>query len=136
MLVLEGRAVFQLIALKLCSPLLRAKAPRGSGQPVLVVPGFATDDRWTTQLRRFLRAIGYRPHGWGLGKNRGNVRSLIPKVVERTAKLAADSGQRISGAQFAAQYSGQLFQQCVSSRMAYRIVDNLELIQIQVTQDI
>ena len=36
---------------------------------VIVVPGFGADDRWTFPLRLFLRILGHRPEGWGLGRN-------------------------------------------------------------------
>lgn len=62
--------------------------PRGRGQSVLVIPGFLTGDGATIGLRSFLSYLGYRPHGWGLGLNRGNVGKLLPRVVERVEEVA------------------------------------------------
>jgi len=89
-LVREARVVLERLALRLQMRRLIADAPRGRGEPVLVVPGFATDDGWTARLRDFLAAIGYEALGWGLGRNRGNVPKLIPAVVERVEALAGE----------------------------------------------
>ena len=94
-LLREGRVVFERLALVATLGRIRASSPRGKGEPVMVVPGFATDDRWTARLRAFLSAIGYRAVGWGLGRNRGNVPKLIPAVVERTEQLFENEGQAI-----------------------------------------
>ncbi len=91
-LVREARVVLERVTLALQMRRLVAAAPRGCGEPVLVVPGFATDDSWTARLRAFLSAIGYDPLGWGLGRNRGNVAKLIPALVERAEALGAERG--------------------------------------------
>lgn len=95
MLVLEARAIVEYVALKASLRSLRRRAPRGQGEPVLVVPGFGADDSYTTSLRSFLSSIGYRARGWGLGRNRGRVSALVPRVVDRAAELAAESGSAV-----------------------------------------
>ncbi len=55
--------------------------------PVAVFPGFTAGDLSTFPLRRHLQSAGYRVHRWRLGINRGDVPSLIPKVVSRTESL-------------------------------------------------
>jgi len=72
------------------------RLPRGSGRPVLVVPGFMTSDRATVALRRWLRLLGYCAYGWGLGTNRGQVPKLVPRVVARVAELADLHGERVA----------------------------------------
>ncbi len=62
------RVGLELAGLMAASPLL-ARAPRGDGHGVLVLPGFATDDHSTAMLRAFLRMIGYDVHPWRLGWN-------------------------------------------------------------------
>src|SRR5690242_12858628 len=57
----------QLVALL---PLQRA-LPAGDGHPVLVLPGLMVGDGSTWTLRRLLRRLGYRAHGWRLGLNIG-----------------------------------------------------------------
>ncbi|MCG6949835.1 MAG: alpha/beta hydrolase [Acidobacteria bacterium] len=88
----EARIVFERLALVATLGRIRAAVPHGHGEPVMVVPGFATDDRWTTRLRGFLVSIGYRVSGWGLGRNRGNVPKLIPAVIEQAERLYEREG--------------------------------------------
>ncbi|MGD8440642.1 MAG: alpha/beta hydrolase [Holophagae bacterium] len=88
----EARIVVEWTALQLSLRGLRATAPQGDGSPVMVIPGFATDDSWTERLRGFLADIGWQVRGWGLGRNHGRVAELIPKVVERAVGFADDAG--------------------------------------------
>ena len=95
MLLGEGRVLYERLHLLGTLRRLRAAAPPGEGRPVLVVPGFATDDGWTAPLRGFLTSIGYHATGWELGRNRGNVPKLIPEVVRRTEAVALERGQPV-----------------------------------------
>ncbi len=72
-----------------------ASAPRGGGEPVLVLPGFGGGDGSTALLRRYLRYLGYRVDGWGLGTNRGNVQQLLEQLLDLVAASAAGSGQSL-----------------------------------------
>ena len=65
-----GRAVAEL-GLYLAARPLEARLPKGDGHPVLVLPGLLADDTSTRALRAVLRRLGYRVHGWGLGRNIG-----------------------------------------------------------------
>jgi pimeloyl-ACP methyl ester carboxylesterase len=94
-LLREGRVVLERLGLMATLPRIRASAPRGSGQPVMVVPGFATDDSWTARLRAFLSSIGYDVRGWSIGRNHGRVPQLIPAVIEQCGRLAEESGQPV-----------------------------------------
>ncbi len=69
--------------------------PKGRGQTVLVLPGFLTGDASTLALRTFLRRLGYRAVGWGLGRNMGRVNLLVPRVEARIDALYRESGQPI-----------------------------------------
>lgn len=66
--------------------------PGGNGEPVIVLPGFATDDFSTWMLRRYLRALGYRVHGWRLGVNHGDVLKLVPEVSRLVERFAEEDG--------------------------------------------
>ncbi len=68
-------------------PLL-ARAPRGDGHGVLVLPGFLADDRSTRPLRWFLRQLGYRASGWRVGRNLGPTDRIIDGVLERFERLS------------------------------------------------
>ena len=91
----EVRILGEWCALQVSIPLVRHTAPRGDGEPVLVVPGFGTDDSWTRSLRRFVGSLGYDVEGWNLGRNHGRVPELISKVAERTAELARNRDRKV-----------------------------------------
>lgn len=78
------RGVSTLPWLALQTPRMRASRPKN----VVVLPGFLTTDASTLALRSFLRAIGHRPRGWGLGRNDGDVKALVPRVVSLLKRQA------------------------------------------------
>jgi dienelactone hydrolase len=90
----ELRGLWELPRLLLHSRGL-AKQPGGRGQRVLVLPGYGASDASTGVLRAYVRFLGYRPLGWGLGSNNGEVPDLLPRVVERLETLARVEGAPI-----------------------------------------
>lgn len=90
----EGLVVIELPRLAWLLPAYM-RAPRGNGEPVLVLPGFGTGDASTVGLRSFLGLLGYRARGWELGINRGNVAALLPQVIERVARAADRAGAKV-----------------------------------------
>jgi pimeloyl-ACP methyl ester carboxylesterase len=72
-----------------------ARAPRGDGGPVMVLPGFATGDGATSILRAYLSFLGHEVHPWGLGRNDGDVPRLLPLLVSRVAALRRSSGRPV-----------------------------------------
>ena len=93
--MLEGRVVAETSALLLSLPLLRLHAKRGSGEPVIVLPGFMADDRSTTLLRQYLGHIGYATTPWGLGTNRAPMMQLLPELARLVNEVADQSGQKV-----------------------------------------
>ncbi|OSC40088.1 esterase/lipase family protein [Mycobacterium decipiens] len=73
----------QLVALL---PLQRA-LPVGDGHPVLVLPGLLAPDGSTWTLRRLLRRLGYRAHGWKLGWNIGPTAKAVAGMADRLEEL-------------------------------------------------
>ena len=71
------------------------RQPRGHGEPVIVLPGFAADDSSTLILRTYLQLLGYDVCGWALGINRGDVLDDIPRVADLVRRRADESGQRV-----------------------------------------
>jgi len=71
-----------------------ARAPRGDGRPVMLLPGLFNSDRSNIVMRRFLNRLGYRAEGWGLGRNLGakTVGADAEALIARVAALAADAG--------------------------------------------
>lgn len=86
----ETRGLLELPRLALRFPELAMK-PRGSGQAVLVIPGYRASDASTAVLQTYLSWLGYRPYGWGLGRNRGNPRALLPRVAARLREITSRS---------------------------------------------
>ena len=87
----ELRGALELPRLLLRFPRL-SRQPRGRGERVLVLPGYGAGDASTAVLRAYLGFLGYRPHGWALGRNHGDVPSLLPRVVGRLDALARSEG--------------------------------------------
>jgi hypothetical protein len=86
LLAWEALSGIELGRLLLRSPALRS-APRGNAG-VAVLPGYGADDASTLPLRSFLRRLGHEVQGWSLGRNRGNVQALLPRVTEGVLELA------------------------------------------------
>ena len=61
--------------------------PVGDGHPVLVLPGLLADDGSTWTLRRILRHLGYRVHGWRLGRNLGPTAATVTGLQNRVLDL-------------------------------------------------
>ena len=83
----EARGLIELPRLLLRFPDL-SRQPRGHGEPVLILPGYGAGDLSTIMLKGYLRLLGYRARGWGLGRNNGNTLELLPKILKRAACLA------------------------------------------------
>ncbi|EID11478.1 hypothetical protein MXEN_15572 [Mycobacterium xenopi RIVM700367] len=66
---------------------LRRALPTGDGHPVLVLPGLLAGDGSTLALRRILRRLGYRVHGWRLGRNIGPTAQAVAGMGERLQDL-------------------------------------------------
>jgi pimeloyl-ACP methyl ester carboxylesterase len=75
---------------------LRQLLPVGDGHPVLVLPGLLADDGSTWTLRRILRDLGYRVHGWRLGRNIGPTAATIIGLQDRLRDLQSRYGAAVS----------------------------------------
>jgi pimeloyl-ACP methyl ester carboxylesterase len=64
------------------------RAPRGDGRAVMLLPGLFNSDRSNFVMAWYLRRLGYRVEGWGLGRNRG-VRSVGTDAERLIAKIKA-----------------------------------------------
>jgi pimeloyl-ACP methyl ester carboxylesterase len=90
LLASEGpRAVAELGMYHAFRPWL-ARAPRGDGHRVLVLPGMGADDRSTRPMRRFLADLGYDVHGWGLGPNIPSP-DLVDRLRGRARAVVGDA---------------------------------------------
>ena len=76
-------------------PLLRTLGA-GDRHPVLILPGFTTDDRSTAPLRWTLRGQGYWAHAWRLGPNIGPTAQVVSGMRRRIGQLADEHGRRVT----------------------------------------
>ena len=75
---------------------LRQLLPVGDEQPVLVLPGLLADDDSTWALRRMLRDLGYRVHGWRLGRNLGPTAATVTGLQNRLIDLRSRYDSEVS----------------------------------------
>lgn len=74
-----------------------ARAPKGDGHPVMVLPGMGTSDWATVALRAYLRTRSYRTYGWKMGMNRGPHGDMEARLRERIMRIYdKNGGQKIS----------------------------------------
>ena len=93
-LICEARGLLELPLLLLRFPELACQ-PRGQGRPVLILPGYGAGDGSTALLKGYLRLLGYRARGWGLGRNTGTAADLLPRILKRATSLARRSEQKV-----------------------------------------
>ena len=81
------------------SPLTRpvlARARRGDGHGVLVLPGLLASDGSTAPLRSWLRRRGYYVRGWRLGRNLGPSEQVLEGMPEAVRDLSERTGGPVS----------------------------------------
>src|SRR5215470_4582487 len=71
------------------------RQPRGNGQPILILPGYGAGDGSTAILKSYLRLLGYRARGWGLGRNTGSASDLLPRILKRVSSLRRRTKQKV-----------------------------------------
>ena len=89
--LLEFRAPLDWATILLRAPQLLG-APRGDGRPVMLLPGYGTDEGSMRPLGLYLRFLGYDVYDWGLGQNRGDVDDYVVKVGERASEIQRELG--------------------------------------------
>ncbi|MGO9912415.1 MAG: esterase/lipase family protein [Acidimicrobiales bacterium] len=89
-----ARAALGLASFPLTAPWLLL-APRGGGQPVLVLPGYLASDRSTVVIRGFLRRMGYQVQGWAMGRNDG-APELLDEAETKLREMAAAARAAVS----------------------------------------
>lgn len=94
--LLELRAPVEALSLLPALPLLRRLAPRGDGQPVLILPGFLATDNSTYVMRRYLKRQGFNVYGWDMGRNPGLRSNICEKLEERVIELYGQHQEKIS----------------------------------------
>ena len=83
----EARSGRELFRLPLHAANLR-RLPRGTGRPVVLLPGLGATDLSLLALGRFLRRLGHDVHALGLGRITPDVAGTVPMVLERIHRVA------------------------------------------------
>jgi hypothetical protein len=89
--------------------------PHGDGSGVVLVPGFLGSDFYLTQLRSWLRRIGYDPRYSGIGMNAECPNLLIRLRLNNAIQEAYKSTQRkihLSATAWAARSPARLHHKC------------------------
>ncbi len=71
-------------------------AARGSGQPVIVIPGFLSPEMTTARLREFLTRQGFLAQPWTCGLNVGPMPRVIAEVERQVRETADTTGTTVS----------------------------------------
>lgn len=96
------RVMLEMSSLTYSLPWL-ARAPRGDGHAVLVLPGFTAGDQSTLLLRRILSRLNYTALPWELGQNTGsvalqeNLRLRFQNLLETYSGQISIVGQSLGG---------------------------------------
>jgi pimeloyl-ACP methyl ester carboxylesterase len=73
-----------------------ATAPRGDGEPVLVLPGMGVGDISTLPIRRYLRRQGLDARGWELGRNSPDAEATLRRLLPRLTTFVAEARQPVA----------------------------------------
>jgi pimeloyl-ACP methyl ester carboxylesterase len=79
---LEIRAPLDWATVVLRAPQLLG-APRGDGRPIMLLPGYGTDEGSMRPLGRYLRFLGYRVYDWGLGRNSAGITQPVTSIYSK-----------------------------------------------------
>ena len=66
--------------------------PSPRPRTVVLLPGFGAYESSMALLGRYLRRLGHDVHGWGLGRNTGQVPELLDQLGPRIASLSEATG--------------------------------------------
>jgi pimeloyl-ACP methyl ester carboxylesterase len=94
--LMELRAPIEALMLVPSLPLLHRLAPKGDGQPVLVIPGFLATDNSTYILRRYLKKQNFNVYSWELGRNPGLRDDIYQKLEQRIIELYGQHQEKVS----------------------------------------
>ncbi len=90
--LLEIKFVWELLVFWMNRKNLKKIPVKKNKHPVLVLPGFATSDLFTSPLRKLLKQKGFCCYGWELGINRGYHQKTLEVLKKRIDKLYQEHG--------------------------------------------
>lgn len=92
----EALTPLQCLELRRSPVLDGAGVPAGRGSAVVLVPGFMCSDRLLAPMRGWLRRVGYRSHGAGIGRNTGCAEHEVGRLQRSVERLVETEGRPVS----------------------------------------
>lgn len=74
---------------------LRQGGQIGDDAPIITLPGFCAGDMSMGQMRKNLRAAGFRARGWGMGTNLGAQVDTLDRIGARVRDVATREGRPV-----------------------------------------
>jgi pimeloyl-ACP methyl ester carboxylesterase len=78
------------------SPIYAGHGVDGGGLPVLLIPGFLTDDGTLSVMGRWLHRTRHRPYRSGLGRNVGCAEQSVRRLAHRVEEIAHREGRPVA----------------------------------------
>lgn len=78
------------------SACLASRTPDAAGAPVIVIPGFMTNDAYMSRLQARFREQGYRVYGWNAGLNSGADAGKYAKLQQQLDRAYAAQGRKVT----------------------------------------
>ncbi|HEX7876847.1 MAG TPA: alpha/beta fold hydrolase [Sphingobium sp.] len=88
-----------------------AKAIKGDGRQILLIPGLMASEHRMEALRTILNSAGFEAHGWGMGRNFGPRPETLEQIDRRVDAIRRTSGAPVTlvgwslGGLFAREYA-------------------------------
>jgi pimeloyl-ACP methyl ester carboxylesterase len=93
---LEAFAGAEWVALRFSAVYQGHGVPKGHGEPVVLVPGFLAGDDYFTEMRTWLRRIGYRPYTSDIGFNVGCPDKKADRLAARVSAIYEETGVTVT----------------------------------------
>ena len=87
--------LFEWLALRLSLVFYGIGVPRGDGTPVVLIPGYLTNDWSLVEMFGWLRRIGYRPYVSNMGWNCDCFDVLVDRLLETIETVNAETGRKV-----------------------------------------
>lgn len=105
--------LFEWLALRLSLVFYGIGVPRGDGAPVVLIPGYLTNDWSLMEMYRWLRRMGYRPYVSNMGWNCDCFDVLVDRLLETIETAHAETGRKVT---LIGQSLGGVFARSVAAR--------------------
>ncbi|MCW5850353.1 MAG: hypothetical protein KIT87_09755 [Anaerolineae bacterium] len=88
--------LFEWLALRLSLVFYGIGVPRGDGAPVVLIPGYLTNDWSLLEMFHWLRRMGYRPYVSHIGWNCDCFDVLVDRLLETIEQANAETGRKVA----------------------------------------